>query len=143
MISWLQDTANDLYFDRVSQIRMGARAGSWTRGRVALVGAAAFCVSLLAGQGSALAMVAAYILAGELHCSGSDYAAAFAQYQVRFESFVLKKQKAALRFAGTFAPKSKFSMFIRNQIMNLLRIPLVADLASGRDLADNLTLPNY
>ena len=34
-------------------------------------------------------------------------------------------------------------MFLRNQIMNLLRIPLVADLAAGRDLADNLKLPNY
>ena len=34
-------------------------------------------------------------------------------------------------------------MFIRNQVMNLLKIPLVADLAAGRELSDNLTLPNY
>ena len=46
----------------VSQIRMDA----WSQGRVALVGDAAFCVSLLAGQGSALAMTSAYVLAGEL-----------------------------------------------------------------------------
>jgi 2-polyprenyl-6-methoxyphenol hydroxylase-like FAD-dependent oxidoreductase len=57
------DSTNDLYFDRVSQIRMGAQKGSWTRWRVTLVGDAAFCVSLLAGQGLALAMVGAYILA--------------------------------------------------------------------------------
>ena len=38
----------------------------WSRGRVALVGDAAYCVSLLAGQGSALAMTGAYVLAGEL-----------------------------------------------------------------------------
>lgn len=137
------DATNDLYFDRVSQIRMGAQTGSWTHGRVTLVGDAAFCVSLLAGQGSALAMVAAYILAGELHRAGSDYAAALGRYQERFDSFVLKKQKGALRFAGTFAPTSKLSMFIRNQVMDLLKIPLVADLAAGRSLADNLTLPNY
>ncbi len=137
------DAANDLYFDRVSQIRMGPQTRSWTRGRVTLVGDAAFCASLLAGQGSALAMVAAYILAGELQRAGNDYAAALARYQERFESFVLKKQKGALRFAGTFAPKSKFSMFLRNQIMNLLNIPLVADLTVGRDLADNLALPKY
>jgi len=49
-------SCNDLYFDRVSQIRMDAEDGLWTRGRVALIGDAAFCVSLLAGQGSALAM---------------------------------------------------------------------------------------
>ena len=137
------DSTNDLYFDRVSQIEMGAQAGSWTRGRVSLLGDAAFCVSLLAGQGSALAMVGAYILAGELHRAGGDYAAAFARYQAQYESFVRSKQKGALRFAGVFAPKSKFSMFIRNQVMNLLKTPLVADLAAGRELADNLTLPNY
>ena len=56
------DRAEDLYFDPVAQIKMP----SWSRGRVALVGDAAFCVSLMAGQGSALAMTAAYVLAGEL-----------------------------------------------------------------------------
>jgi 2-polyprenyl-6-methoxyphenol hydroxylase-like FAD-dependent oxidoreductase len=137
------DSVNELYFDRVSQIRMGAQAGSWTHGRVTLAGDAAFCVSLLAGQGSALAMVAAYILAGELHRAGGDYATAFARYQERFEPFVLKKQKGALHFAGTFAPKSKFSMLLRNQVMKLLKIPWVADLAAGRDLADELALPDY
>ncbi len=137
------DDAKDLYFDRVSQVQMGAQAGSWSRGRVTLVGDAAFCVSLLAGQGSALAMVAAYILAGELHRAGSDYGLALTRYQERFEAFVLKKQEGALRFGGVFAPKSKLSMFLRNQIMNLLGIPWVADLAAGRDLADDLTLPKY
>jgi 2-polyprenyl-6-methoxyphenol hydroxylase-like FAD-dependent oxidoreductase len=58
--------ATTFYFDRVSQIRMPA----WTRGRVALVGDAAACPSLLAGQGSALAMVEAYVLATELTRSG-------------------------------------------------------------------------
>ena len=51
-----------LYFDRVSQIRMP----KWSQGRIALVGDAAYCVSLVAGQGSALAMTGAYVLAGEL-----------------------------------------------------------------------------
>jgi 2-polyprenyl-6-methoxyphenol hydroxylase-like FAD-dependent oxidoreductase len=137
------DAAGTLYFDRVSQVWMGDEPGSWTRGRVTLVGDAAFCVSLLAGQGSALAMVAAYILAGELHVAGSDYATAFTRYQERFAAFVRKKQKGALRFAGTFAPKSRFSMFLRNQIMNVLKVPLVAEIVAGRDLADKLTVPEY
>lgn len=137
------DAANELYFDTVSQVRMGEQPGSWAHGRVALLGDAAFCVSLLAGQGSALAMAAAYILAGELHRAGGDHAAAFAQYQERFGTFVLQKQKGALRFAGTFAPKSKLSMFLRNQVMNLMKIPVVADLAAGRELTDKLTLPEY
>ncbi|MGH9529996.1 MAG: FAD-dependent monooxygenase, partial [Terriglobales bacterium] len=137
------DAANDLYFDRVSQIRMGDHPGSWTRGRVTLAGDAAFCVSLLAGQGSSLAMAAAYILAGELHRAKGDYAAAFERYEKLFASFVLKKQKGALRFAGTFAPKSKLSMFVRNQIMNLLTVQWIMQLAVGRDLADDFALPEY
>lgn len=137
------DAANDLYFDRVSQVRMDPQEGLWTRGRVTLVGDAASCVSLLAGQGSALAMVAAYILAAELHRAEGDYARAFRQYQQLFGPFVFRKQKAALRFAGTFAPKSKFALFLRNQIFNLMAIPWIADLAVGRDLADKIELLDY
>lgn len=136
------DDASEIYFDRVSQIHMGNHAGSWTCGRVTLAGDAAFCVSLLAGQGSALAMVAAYILAGELQFAAGDVAAALARYQQKFQLFILKKQKSALRFGGFFAPKSISSMFIRNQILNLMKVPLVANLA-GRDLVDNFLLPEY
>lgn len=155
------DASNDFYIDRVSQIRMEAldseRAspptesfgafvasrGLWWRDRVALVGDSAFCVSLLAGQGTALSMIAAYILAGELHRSNGNYAEAFARYEHLFGPFVARKQKAALRFAGSFAPKSKFSLFLRNQVFNLLSVPGIADLAIGRDLADKISLPNY
>ena len=137
------DATEELYFDRVSQIRMNPQRGMWTRGRVTLVGDAAFCVSFLAGQGSALAMVAAYILAGELHRANGDYTAAFGRYQSLFGPFVLRKQEAALRFAGAFAPKSKFGLFMRNQIFNLMAIPWIADFAAGRDLADKIELPNY
>jgi 2-polyprenyl-6-methoxyphenol hydroxylase-like FAD-dependent oxidoreductase len=137
------DRCNDLYFDRVSQIHMDPQQGLWTRGRVTLVGDAAFCVSLLAGQGSALAMVAAYVLAWELARAQGDYAKAFQKYQDLFGPFVRRKQEAALRFAGSFAPKSKLSLFLRNRIFNLLTIGWIADLAVGRDLADRIALPDY
>ena len=135
------DAADDLYFDRVSQIRMDPQQGLWTRGLVTLIGDAASCVSLLAGQGTALAMVAAYVLAGELHRSRGDYAEAFRRYQNLFGPFVLAKQKAALRFAGSFAPQSKLALLLRNQLFNLMAVRWIADLAVGRDLADNIALP--
>jgi len=59
------DRTNDLYFDRVSQIRMP----KWSRGRIALVGDAAYCVSLVAGQGSALAMTGRFRKDGPWHPS--------------------------------------------------------------------------
>jgi 2-polyprenyl-6-methoxyphenol hydroxylase-like FAD-dependent oxidoreductase len=93
------DATSDLYFDRVSQIEMNQ---SWANGRVTLVGDAAFCVSLLGGQGSALAMTAAYMLAGELHRADGRYQQAFARYQELFAPFVSMKQRAGRRFAGAF-----------------------------------------
>lgn len=137
------DSCSDFYFDRVSQIWMKTEQGFWSRGRVTLVGDAASCVSLLAGQGSALAMVAAYILAGELHRADGNHKEAFRKYEELFEPFVLRKQKAALRFAGSFAPKSKFSLFLRNKIFELMSIQWIAHLAVGRDLADKIALPDY
>jgi 2-polyprenyl-6-methoxyphenol hydroxylase-like FAD-dependent oxidoreductase len=91
------------YFDSVSQIRMR----NWSCGRVALVGDAAFCVSLLAGQGSALAMIAAYVLAGELSASQGRYQQAFASYETRLRSYIGNKQRGAERFAGAFAPRTR------------------------------------
>lgn len=137
------DRCGDLYFDRVSQIRMGENFAPWSKGRVALLGDAAFCVSLLAGQGSALAMVAAYILAGELHRAGGDYLGAFANYQRLFGPFVLGKQQAALGMAGFFAPRSRARMWMRNRVMNLMSVPWVANMAMGRGLIDKIELPDY
>ncbi len=70
-------------------------------------------------------------------------AEAFARYQSLFGPFVRGKQKAALRFAGFFAPKSKFSLFLRNQVIKLLDFPWIADLTVGRDIADRIPLPHY
>jgi 2-polyprenyl-6-methoxyphenol hydroxylase-like FAD-dependent oxidoreductase len=133
------DATNSLYLDRVSQIHMD----HWTLGRVALVGDAAFCASLLAGQGSALAMVAAYILAGELKRSNGRHEEAFARYQRRLAKFIARKQKGAVRLAPFFAPPSRFGMFMRNQVMKLMAIPFITDLAVGRELRDEIELPEY
>jgi len=44
---------------------------------------------------------------------------------------------------ANFAPKSKLSLFLRNQMMNLMKIPWIADLVAGSDIADKLTLLRY
>jgi 2-polyprenyl-6-methoxyphenol hydroxylase-like FAD-dependent oxidoreductase len=133
------DKADDLYFDRVSQIEMDR----WTSGRCALVGDAAACPSLLAGQGSALAMIDAYVLAGEIARAGADYEAAFAAYERLVRPFITEKQKAARAFAGSFAPKSALSLFLRNVVSRFLGLPFVADLTVGRTLRDDIALPDY
>jgi 2-polyprenyl-6-methoxyphenol hydroxylase-like FAD-dependent oxidoreductase len=131
--------APDLYFDRVSQIKMD----KWSKGRVALIGDAAFCVSLMAGQGSALAMTSAYVLAGELAAAAGRYEAAFANYESRLRGFIETKQRGAKRFATAFAPRTGWGVFIRNQIIKTLAIPGAAKLVVGREIIDDLRLPDY
>jgi 2-polyprenyl-6-methoxyphenol hydroxylase-like FAD-dependent oxidoreductase len=133
------DGAPELYFDRVSQIRMKR----WSCGRIALVGDAAYCVSLLAGQGSALAMTGAYILAGELAKAAGRHDIAFANYEKILRGFVEKKQRGAERFASAFAPKTQLGLFFRNQVIRAAAIPGFARFTFGRDIIDTLQLPDY
>jgi 2-polyprenyl-6-methoxyphenol hydroxylase-like FAD-dependent oxidoreductase len=115
---------------------------AWTRGRVALVGDAAACVSLLAGQGSALAMVEGYVLAAELARARGDHAQAFAAYERRLMSFLRSKQKAARRLAPAFAPRNGIGLFVRNAVLKMFSVPFVARLAMGNTLRDAIELPS-
>ncbi len=130
---------DNIYFDCVAQIRMDR----WTRGRTALVGDAAACVSLLAGEGTGLAMAEAYVLAGELSQCGSDYRTAFARYEERLMPFLNHKQKTASKFASAFAPKTSLGIAWRNIVSRVLRFPYVADFVIGRDVRDDIQLPDY
>jgi 2-polyprenyl-6-methoxyphenol hydroxylase-like FAD-dependent oxidoreductase len=133
------ESCESIYLDRVSQIRMDR----WTKGRVALVGDAASCPSLLAGEGAALAMAAAYVLAGELRRGGADYAGAFARYEACLRPFIAGKQRTAEAFASSFAPRSAIGLFLRNLVTRAMVLPLVADLALGRSVRDDFLLPDY
>jgi 2-polyprenyl-6-methoxyphenol hydroxylase-like FAD-dependent oxidoreductase len=131
-------TAPEIYFDRVSQIVTTA----WSRGRVALVGDAAACVSLVAGEGTGLAMTEAYVLAGELACD-EDYERALRSYESRLRRFVQGKQKSARSFAASFTPRTAFGVWLRNQAVQLMALPGMPDLLVGAQMRDDFDLPHY
>ncbi len=133
------DEADDVYFDRVSQVHLPR----WSAGRVGLVGDAAACPSLLAGEGTGLAMVEAYVLAGELHRAGGDLARAFAAYDARLREFVTAKQKSAVRFRGFFMPPTGLALRLRNLSFSALSVPFLAKRWLARSLKDDLQLPEY
>jgi 2-polyprenyl-6-methoxyphenol hydroxylase-like FAD-dependent oxidoreductase len=85
-------TAPDFYFDEMSQIKMDR----WAKGRVALVGDAGYCCSPLSGQGTSVALLGAYILAGELAAASQDgtvdHEAGFANYHSEFADYVKRNQ---------------------------------------------------
>ena len=88
----LMRNAPDFYFDEMSQIVMD----HWSIGRVALVGDAAYCCSPLSGQGTSVALLGAYILAGELksasHDGWVDHGLAFTNYFRAFHGYTVRTQ---------------------------------------------------
>jgi len=83
------DSAPDFYLDTLSQVHLDR----WSAGRVALVGDAAHCASVASGQGTSLALVGAYVLAGELAAAGDDHEAGFANYEAALRDFVAANQE--------------------------------------------------
>ena len=86
-------SATDLYFDDVTQMHMH----QWAKGRVALVGDAAYAPTPLSGQGTSLAVVGSYVLAGELKAAEGDHRIAFERYQNLIRSYVEQNQSIVLR----------------------------------------------
>ena len=133
------DQAEEIYFDEVSQIVMDR----WSRGRVIVIGDAAAAVSLLAGEGTGLAMTQAYVLAGELNRADGDYRLAYERYERLLRPLVKQKQADARRFAAAFAPKTAAGVWVRNQATKLLAVPYVGDRLLSRQLTDSFALPAY
>jgi 2-polyprenyl-6-methoxyphenol hydroxylase-like FAD-dependent oxidoreductase len=127
---------DDLYFDAVAQIQLS----SWSRGRVALVGDAAYGPSLLAGQGAALAMAGACTLAHALGESAGDHAVAFARYERRFKPFADAKQRRAERLGWWFAPRTRLGVELRNVLTRLMSLPEVARLVLAPSPGDRYQL---
>ena len=126
MLGYLDE--GEVYFDRVSQIRMP----TWSRGHVTLVGDAAACASLLAGEGTGLAMTEAYVLAGELHAADGDVALAFRRYEDKLSKFVAGEQKGALLFRSFFVPSSRLGVVARNLITRVAALPGMTKVVAGR-----------
>jgi 2-polyprenyl-6-methoxyphenol hydroxylase-like FAD-dependent oxidoreductase len=104
-----------LYFDAVSQVVMT----DWARGRTALVGDAASCVSLF-GDGSTLAIAGAHALALALAESPDDHAEAFRRYQSRHGKLVAGRQRNVTRVASMLVPRTERGVAWRNRIVGII-----------------------
>lgn len=85
------DAGDDFYFDQANQIRIP----SWSKGRVALVGDAGYCVSPVAGFGGSMALIGAARLADALRRHPGNHAAAFRAYEDGLRPFVEQVQERA------------------------------------------------
>jgi 2-polyprenyl-6-methoxyphenol hydroxylase-like FAD-dependent oxidoreductase len=103
--------ADDFYYERMGIVKLEC----WSRGRVTLVGDAAYCPCANTGMGTTSGIVGAYILAGEIgrHCGGSNredadgrddtndgLTTALKAYERKFRPFMDQVQKGVLEDSG-------------------------------------------
>ncbi|MFD5830370.1 FAD-dependent monooxygenase [Lentzea sp. NPDC060358] len=127
--------ADDLFFDTVSQIHLPR----WSSGRVALVGDAAYAPSFLTGQGSSLALVGAYVLAGRLATAG-DHTTAFEAYERETRPFVEANQALVQQGNAELFPGTAEALAARNAV---LRERTTMPAEAGRPEHSAMTLPEF
>jgi 2-polyprenyl-6-methoxyphenol hydroxylase-like FAD-dependent oxidoreductase len=135
--------ADDFYFDAFTQVHMD----SWSAGRVTLVGDAGYCASPLSGMGTSLALVGAYVLAGELAAGGFDsplLADALGRYQTVMRPYVDRCQDLPRGIDG-YAPESAFDIWMTTMAMKYMQRWPFRRLAEKAffSTADAIDLPDY
>jgi 2-polyprenyl-6-methoxyphenol hydroxylase-like FAD-dependent oxidoreductase len=109
------EAADDLYFDAIAQIHVDRL----TQGRVALLGDAGYGATM-GGMGTGVAVVGAYVLAGELALAGGDHRTAFAAYESRVRDFAKGCQKTSGNAGPFFAPATERRIRSRDRMYRLL-----------------------
>ncbi|MET0390257.1 MAG: FAD-dependent monooxygenase [Polyangiales bacterium] len=132
--------SDDFYLEAVGQVRMPR----WSKGRVAIVGDAAYCASPLSGMGTALALVGAYVLAGEL-ATRPTHQDAFAAYERIVRPYVEKAQNLPSFIARIGQPQTRLGIALQRVVLAIGSHPKL-DWLTGKLFsppADNITLPDY
>ncbi|KZM71351.1 FAD-dependent monooxygenase [Nocardia terpenica] len=128
------DALPDFYLDSLSRVRMKGRC---TTGRVALVGDAGYG-NTLGGLGTGLAVVGAYVLAGELAAADGEHTVAFARYDEIMRRYAKLADNAS---AGRFlAPRTGWGVRLRNWFVESrafgLMLKMTDDATNDIDLRD-------
>lgn len=131
ILNRMQDS-DDFYFDIITQVKMD----SWTKNRVALIGDAGYCPSPLSGQGNNIALVGAYILAGELKAANGNHIQAFARYNALLRSFADANQQFGRWVSESFLVDENVSKEIAEQRSNKI-------LAMMKSVTNGIELPQY
>jgi 2-polyprenyl-6-methoxyphenol hydroxylase-like FAD-dependent oxidoreductase len=145
---WLAelDDTPAFYFDSITQLRME----TWSRGRVTLVGDAGYCPGPAVGGSTSLAVLGAYVLAGELADAGGDHERAFAAYEREMAAPVRGSRAFALGAAKSIIPNSRLGVWALVQgarLISTLPTPVSRALAKlntkGLRLHDSMVVKDY
>jgi 2-polyprenyl-6-methoxyphenol hydroxylase-like FAD-dependent oxidoreductase len=141
ILAALADDPSSLYLDRIAQVRLP----SWSKGRVAVVGDAAYCATPISGMGTSLALAGAYLLAGEL-AANPDHAQAFTSYERRMRPFVDEAQKLPPGVPGIVNPTGGLGVRILRTAVKVAASGPVRSLVARRtasSASSGPALPDY
>ena len=135
------DQAPDFYFDSCSQVLLPR----WSGGRVGLVGDAAFCASPLSGHGTTIALVGAYVLAGELARAAGDVPAGMRAYEERLRPWIERIQRFGAGNGKAMTPKTALGIEFRRRVVQLQEHLPLSSLLLGDQIrmSNGFTLPDY
>lgn len=133
--------ADDFFFDRVVQVEVDG----WSRGRTVLLGDAGYCASPMSGIGTSLALVGAYVLAGELAAADGDHERAFRAYEAEMREFAARAHEFARASGdGGLMPESRAQLRMRDLSVRMLPYLPKGLVSRGMDrVARTVTLKDY
>ena len=135
------DNADDFYMQSNAQVKLD----SWSRGRMGLIGDAAYCPSPISGMGTTVAVVGAYVLAGEISKHGASYRKAFEGYESVMRPFVDKVQKLPPGAPAIANPETAWGISVMNAVLGFVSwsgLPGLLGRFAGPE-ADGFVLPEY
>ena len=133
-------STSDFYFELISQVKLDR----WTKGRVALLGDAAWCAGPISGMGTSLALVGAYVLAGELS-RHAEHTAAFAAYERVMRPYVDQAQDVSTLGPRFAQPMTRTGIALQHVALRLAAHPRARQLSGKlfQPPAERINLPDY
>lgn len=136
------EKSDDFYFDAVSQVI----APRWSKGRLAMIGDAAYCPTPISGMGTSLAIVGAYILAGEL-MQNQNHTKAFEKFEKKLRPYVKTVQSLPPGAPWIVHPKSSWGVKVLNTIAGIIASDFfqrIVKIFKGKQvIKDDFSLPYY
>lgn len=135
------DKTYEFYMSSIARVKLD----SWSKGRMGLIGDAAYCPSPISGTGPSVAIVGAYVLAGELAKYGTDYEKACVGYEGLMRPFANKAQKLPPGASAIVNPETAWSISVLNEVLGFVSWSGSPGLLErfGGPPADGIVLPEY
>jgi len=126
------EAADEYLFDSVNQVRMNR----WHKGRVVLVGDAAWCLTLYSGMGASTGLAGSELLGNMLEKYPDDVGRALVAWEEKLRPFITSLQADGLKMRALFTPSGETQRILRAAFLRLASSPVT------RPIFQRLTLDN-